>query len=299
MKKRRLVLGAFIALALICAVTAIVWVLQSEKALLINTKGVIAHRERHVIGRNILLMLIVVIPTFVALYFVAWRYRARKDHPNYDPDRSFSGILVQSLLWIVPTCVMAVMMFKTWHDAHELDPYLVLKSETKPLHIQVVALDWKWLFIYPEQQIATTNFVAFPEKTPIHFTLAADGSPMNSFWIPQLGSQIYAMTGMMTQLHLMADEPGEYPGRAAEINGEGLADMTFIAKATSTTDFESWVALVRESPLHLDEATYNKLSQPFIYKPVSLYSTVDKDLFHKIVMKYDTPPTGKRRSEVE
>lgn len=298
MNRKRLAFGLLVTLALICAVTAIVWVLQSEKALVINTKGVLAHRERHVIGRNILLMLIVVVPTFIALYTVAWRYRARKGHPKYDPHHSY-GTLVQCLLWITPTIVMAVMMVKTWDDAHELDPYRALKSTEKPLDIQVVALDWKWLFIYPEQQIATTNFVLFPEKTPIHFTLAADGSPMNSFWIPQLGGQIYAMTGMMTQIHLMADEPGEYPGRAAEINGEGLADMTFVAKATTPSDFESWVALVRESPLHLDEANYNKLAKPFIYKPVSLYSTVDKDLFHKIVMKYDTPPTGKRRSQVE
>lgn len=293
MNRKRFSIGVLVALFLICAIAAIVGVLQSDKALLLNPKGIIAEREHHVISRNILLMLTVVIPTLIALFIIAWRYSAHKNHSKYDPNHSY-GSLGQIILWIIPSIVIAVMMFKTWHDAHELDPYKPLQSTEKSLHIQVVALDWKWLFIYPEQGIATTNLVAFPEKTPIHFTLAADGSPMNSFWIPQLGSMIYAMTGMMTQLHLMANEPGEYPGRAAEINGEGLADMTFIAKVTSEADFNTWVAKVRQSPLHLDEATYNDLSKRFIYKPITLYSTVEKGLFDKIVMKYMYMPASKQ-----
>jgi cytochrome o ubiquinol oxidase subunit II len=295
MDKKRLSIGVLVALVLICALTAMVGVLQSDKALVLNPKGIIAEREHHVIVRNILLMLIVVVPTIIALFVIAWRYRAHKNHPGHDPNHSY-GSFGQVILWIIPSIVIAVMMFKTWYDAHELDPYKPLQTTEKSLQIQVVALDWKWLFIYPEQGIATTNLVAFPEKIPIHFTLAADGSPMNSFWIPQLGTQIYAMTGMMTQLHIMANEPGDYPGRAAEINGEGLADMTFVAKVTSQADFNAWVAEVRRSPQHLDEATYNKLVKPFVYKPITFYSTVEKDLFHHIVMKYMFIPSGHRGS---
>src|SRR5262249_6679452 len=143
--------------------------------------------------------------------------------------------------------IIAPMAVITWRSAHELDPYKPLQSEARPLMIQVVALDWKWLFIYPEEGIATVNFIQFPVHTPIQFTLTADGSPMNSFWIPQLSGQIYSMTGMTTPLHIIADEPGEYAGRANELNGKGFADMHFVAKATSQSEFDEWVASVKGS----------------------------------------------------
>ncbi len=186
-------------------------------------------------------MLIIIVPTFILLFVVAWKYRAKNAKAKYDPEHSH-GVFGELILWMIPSVVIAVMAVITWNATHKLDPYKPLESEVKPLTIQVVALDWKWLFIYPEQGIATLNFVQFPERTPIHFELSADGSPMNSFWIPQLSGQIYSMTGMTTQLHIMADGPGEYTGRAAEINGEGFADMTFVAKSTSQSDFEDWVA---------------------------------------------------------
>jgi cytochrome o ubiquinol oxidase subunit 2 len=183
------------------------------------------------------------------------------------------------------------MAVHTWNETHELDPYKPLKSEVEPLEIQVVAMDWKWLFIYPKQGIASLNYFQFPERTPIHLKLAADGSPMNSFWLPQLSGQIYAMSGMVTQLHLMADAPGIYKGRAAEINGEGYADMTFIAKSTTESDFEEWVANVKQSPLQLNNHLYNKLIAPSLNNPTTLYSTVEEGLFNKIVMKYMHSPS--------
>jgi cytochrome o ubiquinol oxidase subunit 2 len=238
-----------------------------------------ARSELHLLITQILLMLIVIIPTFIFL-FVTVRQKS--------PPKKWQ--MKQSILWLVPTSVIAIMAVVTWQAAHKLDPYQPLKSEFKPLTIQVVALDWKWLFIYPEQGIATLNYVQFPAAIPIHFTLAADGSPMNSFWIPQLSGQIYSMSGMSTSLHLMADGPGQYTGRAAEINGKGYADMTFVVRSSSTSDFEDWVGHVKQSSEQLTEATYSDLIKPSIKNPITFYSSVENNLYHKIMMKYMDHP---------
>jgi cytochrome o ubiquinol oxidase subunit 2 len=150
-----------------------------------------------------------------------------------------------------------------------------------------VALDWKWLFIYPKEQIATLNYMRIPEKTPIDLTLCADGSPMNSFWVPQLSGQIYAMSGMTTPLHIIADVPGVFTGRAAEINGQGFADMTFIVESTERADFDAWVLEVKQSKLLLTQEFYTELVKPSMRHPVTFYSHVDEGLFHNIVMKYE------------
>jgi cytochrome o ubiquinol oxidase subunit 2 len=148
-----------------------------------------------------------------------------------------------------------------------------------------VALQWKWLFIYPEQNIATVNFVEFPNSTPVNFQLTAD-APMNSFWIPELGGQMYAMPGMSTQLHLMADRPGEFNGSAAEISGKGFSGMKFIAKATSQKDFDTWVKSVKQSSNMIDLSKYNKLAEPSENNPVITYASVEKDLYNSIIMKF-------------
>jgi cytochrome o ubiquinol oxidase subunit II len=272
-------------LAILCAGIAIYFVLRSDSALLTHPKGIIARSELNLITTNYLLMLIVIVPTFILLFVVAWKYRAKNSKAKHEPKQSH-GVFRELILWIIPSVIIAVMSVITWNAAHELDPYQPLKSEVKPLTIQVVALDWKWLFIYPEQGIATVNFVQFPEGTPIHFALSADGSPMNSFWIPQLSGQIYSMTGMITQLHMMADAPGVYAGRAAEINGEGFAGMTFVAKSTSQSDFDDWVAHVKQSRLQLTRSVYNELAKSSQNNPIALYSHVEEGLFNQIVMKY-------------
>ena len=192
-------------------------------------------------------------------------------------------------MWGIPSIVVAIMAIVTWERTHRLDPYKPLESEAKPLTIQVVAMDWKWLFIYPELGIATLNYFYIPERTPIHLRLTADGSPMNSFWIPQLSGQIYSMTGMSTQLYIMADAAGEYVGRAVEINGEGYADMTFSVKSVSAENFENWVTQVKSSPLRLTEDFYDTLVKPNVNKSILLFSEVEKDLYHKIIHKYMYP----------
>jgi cytochrome o ubiquinol oxidase subunit II len=267
---------------------AIYFVLRNEKALLTHPRGIIAYSELNLITTNILLMLIVVVPTFILLFVTVWRYHAKNSKAKYDPEHSI-GVSGELILWTIPSIIIAVMIAITWDATHELDPSKPIKAEAKPLTIQVVALDWKWLFIYPEQGIASVNFVQFPERTPIHLALSADNSPMNSFWVPQLSGQIYCMTGMTTPLHIMADAPGEYTGRAAEINGDGFADMTFVVKSTSQSDFDDWVAYVKQSPLQLTDLIYNELVKRSKNNPIALYSYVEEDLFNKIIMKYMHP----------
>ena len=278
----------FALLAILGAFFAIFFVLRSDKALLVHPKGIIAHRELNLMVTQILLMLVVVVPTYLALFVVVWKYRAQNGKSHYDPEHSHGG-LGQCILWMIPTVIIAVMAVVTWDTTHALDPYKPLESEVKPLKIQVVALDWKWLFIYPEQEIASVNFVQFPEKTPIQFELSADGSPMNSFWIPQLSGQIYAMSGMVTTLHMMADAPGVYSGRAAEINGDGFAAMTFVVQSSTQEDFDHWVDAVKKSPLQLTDSAYNELLRPSQNNPITLYSNVEKEMLNKIIMKYMHP----------
>ncbi len=285
MKRIKFAIGI---LAIMSMALAIFFVLRSDGSLITHPKGIIAHSELNLINTVILLMLIIVVPTFILLFAIAWKYRAKNSKAKYEPETK-GGVFKELILWIIPSIIIAAMAPITWKFTHQLDPYRPLSSEVEPLAIQVVALDWKWLFIYPEQGIATVSFFQFPAGTPIHLSLAADGSPMNSFWLPQLSGQIYAMTGMITQLHIMADESGVYTGRAAEINGKGFADMTFVAKSTSRSDFDAWVEEVKRSPLRLTHSAYTELAKPSQKHPIALYSYAEKDLFNEIVMKYMHP----------
>lgn len=287
MKKIKFLL---IVVAILIAVFAVYFVLSSEKTLLLNPKGMIAKAELELIIANITLMLIIIVPTYILLFTIVWKYCIKNEKTEYEPDHNF-GVKGEILMWGLPTIIVIALGFLTWEATHHLDPYKPLKSDIKPLVIEVVAMDWKWLFIYPELGIATLNDFHIPERTPIHLKLTADGSPMNSFWIPQLSGQIYSMTGMTTQLHLIADGQGDYVGKAIEINGEGYSDMTFAAKSSSKENFDQWVADVKKSPLHLSDDVYKELIKPSINKSVILFSDVEKDLFLKIVNKY-MYPTG-------
>lgn len=281
MKKSRIFA---IILIVLCAVYASYFVLSSDKALVAQPKGLVAHKQLELIITNILLMLVIIVPTYFILFFTVWKYRESNTKADYEPNRQ-PKTFHTALLWLLPSIIVAIMGIITWKATHELDPFKPLKSDVKPVTIQVVAMDWKWLFIYPDHGIATLNFFQFPEQTPINLALSADGSPMNSFWLPQLSGQIYAMTGMTTRLHIMADGPGEYHGRAAEINGEGLADMTFVAKSCSSKDFETWVAEAKKSPIQLTDDIYNELVKRSINSSIIFYSQVEQELFDKIVMR--------------
>lgn len=277
-----------VILGIVIAWLAIIFVLASENSLVLHPKGIVAQKELELIITNIVLMLIIIVPTYILLFTVVYKYCIKKEGANHEPDHSF-GTLGELLMWGVPSVIVFVMAIVNWKATHNLNPYKPLESDLKPLTIQVVAMDWKWLFIYPELGIASLNYFHIPERTPIHLKLAADGSPMNSFWIPQLSGQIYSMTGMTTQLYLMAEGPGDYMGRAVEINGKGYADMTFAVKSSPLKEFEAWVSESKRSTLHLTEDSYNELVQPSVNKSIIIFSEVEEGLYHKIIHKYMYP----------
>ncbi|MGH7203433.1 MAG: ubiquinol oxidase subunit II [Candidatus Levyibacteriota bacterium] len=257
---------------------------------LLNPQGTVALQERNLIFAAVSLMLVVVVPVFALAFYVGWKYHANNSKAAYIPDWDHN-IKLQVFIWGFPTVIICILAGMVWVYAHKLDPHVALASNTKPLTIQVVALRWKWLFIYPDQHIATLNYVVFPEKTPVHFELTASDTPMNSFWIPQLGGQIYAMSGMATQTHLIADGIGEYRGSNAEISGAGFADMTFTAKSVSQSDFSTWVNSVKQSPQTLSLDTFHKLAKPYKDNKAAFYSSTADNLYTTIVMKYMAHPT--------
>jgi cytochrome o ubiquinol oxidase subunit 2 len=251
---------------------------------LLDPKGPIGADEKSIIILATLLMLIVVIPVIVMAIVFPWRYRASNTRATYSPNWSHSG-RIEAVVWLVPCIIIAGLATVTWISSHDLDPYKPISpvhataSNGKPLEVQVVSLDWKWLFIYPTLNIATVNELAFPAGTPVHFDLTS-GSVMNSFFIPQLGSQIYTMAGMQTQLSLLANEPGNFLGISANYSGGGFSDMKFRARAMTDADFENWVKTVRASHDTLTPAVYRSLEKPTEKVPVTYYSEVGPNIFH-------------------
>jgi cytochrome o ubiquinol oxidase subunit 2 len=255
-----------------------------------NPQGPVALQEHDLMLHMVLIMLIVVIPVSITLFVFAWNYRAGNPNAKHDSEQPYS-IAGELVLWLIPAVIVAALWILTWQSAHRLDPYNPIQSSAQPITIEVIALPWKWLFIYPAQNIATVNFIEFPVNTPVHFELTAD-APMSSFWIPQLGTQIYAMAGMETQLTTMASTIGEFTGKDTEINGTGYAGMTFVAKSTSQDDFNTWVQSIKQTSGIFDLASYTALSQPSQNNPVASYSSVNGDLFNSILMKFMNPSTS-------
>ncbi|WP_020203454.1 MULTISPECIES: ubiquinol oxidase subunit II [Cupriavidus] len=250
----------------------------------LDPKGQIGADEKNIILIATWLMLLVVVPVIILVFTFAWKYRASNKNARYEPDWSHStGIEV--VVWLIPCLIILVLGIITWKSSHDLDPYKPIESDVKPITIEAVALNWKWLFIYPELHIATVNEIAFPVNTPVNFKITSD-SIMNSFFIPQLGSQIYAMAGMETKLHLIANEAGSYDGMSANYSGGGFSGMKFKAKAVSNFDFEQWVKQVRASSRELNLADYEQLAKPSEKEPVTLFAKVDPQLYHGILHKY-------------
>ncbi|WP_079989555.1 ubiquinol oxidase subunit II [Candidatus Protochlamydia phocaeensis] len=277
--------------AVVMLVSTALVLIYSDKIAMLNPKGLIALKERDLIFISIGLMLLVVIPVLLMTPFFAWLYRASKKHNKYEPNWDYSFI-AEAVWWGVPCIIIFIIAIITWKTSHELDPFRPIESDKKTLTIQVVALQWKWLFLYPEQNIATVNFLQIPEKTPIKFEITAD-APMNSFWIPQLSGQVYAMPGMRTLLHLIADEPGEYRGSSANLSGEGFSGMWFTTHASSEADFERWVHSMQQSADKLDQKGYDQLAKPSKNNPRSSFILADKGLFDQIMMKYMMPMPSK------
>lgn len=260
---------------------------------LLAPAGPIAAQQKTLILTVVGLLLGLALPTLAVFFTVAWKYRA--GNPNAKKYKQKKHKLWHEIfLWVLPMSIIAVLAVINWQSAHAIDPYKPLTatasdgSAVQPLTIEVVALNWKWLFIYPEQHIATVNFIQFPVNTPLNFVMTAD-APMNSFWIPQLGGQMGVMAGMETHLHLMATRPGDFAGSEIEINGPGYAGMRFTARASSRADFDAWVASLKNATttdLTLTQAVYDDLTMPTENNPPAFYNSVAPTLFEDIMKKY-------------
>lgn len=259
--------------------------LQGKDIALTNPAGLIAREQYRAMVVTVGIMLLIAVPSLTAFYFVAWKYRANNAKATYDSNLQHGKLFVLSL-WGIPTLFMIVLAIFMWSVTHKYVPQHAIASDEKPLTIQVIALRWKWLFIYPEQNIATVNFVQVPTGTPLRFELTADEAPMSSFWIPHFGGQLYAMTGHVNPLNLLAEDTGDYIGSSAEINGAGFAGMRFTARASSKESFELWVQEAQRSAMTLNNDNYQKLLRPSENTPVVFYSDVESNLYNRVVMKY-------------
>lgn len=269
-------LGAVIAMMVIAS--------QGVSAPVVDTKGFIGNSQRDLLYFAVLVMLIVVLPVFFLVFFISWRYREGNKKAKYLPNWA-SNKWLETIWWGVPIAIIGVLSVVTWQTSHSLDPYRPLEPSKEPVQVQVVALQWKWLFIYPEAMVASVGEMAMPVQTPVEFTITSD-APMNSFWIPQLGGQIYAMSGMSTKLHLDANTPGDYRGVSANLSGEGHSSMTFTAKARKDTDYSAWLNHAQKNGQLLDSAEYEELRLPSKDEGVKYYRLASKELYDSIISRY-------------
>jgi cytochrome o ubiquinol oxidase subunit II len=257
---------------------------------LLHPAGAVAAQQGHLIVVSTILMLLVIVPVMALTVLFAWRYRKSNSEATYAPDWDHSTQL-ELVIWAAPLLIIIALGAVTWINTHTLDPYRPLRprnaghpvaADTKPLTVEVVALDWKWLFIYPEQGIAVVNELAAPVDVPITFKITAS-SVMNSFFIPALAGQIYAMPGMQTELHAVMNRAGDYDGFSANYSGAGFSDMRFKFHGLSAGDFEHWVQAVKAGGQTLDREGYLRLERPSEHDPVRRYATVADGLYDSIL----------------
>ena len=261
---------------------------------ILDPRGPVASAQRLLLINSTAIMLVVIVPVILMALGFAWWYRASNPRATRSEELRYEG-RVDFVVWSIPALVVILLGGITWVGSHLLDPRTPIESTVKPLPVYVVSLDWKWLFIYPDQGIAAVNRLVIPAGTPITFHLTS-ATVMNSFLVPQLGSQIYTMPGMTTHLNLLADNPGEYPGISANFSGDGFADMRFTAKAVPAADFDSWVAQVRGSGPALDTPGYAALAKPSIAAPPTTFRSVEPGLFQRIVDQTALGPQQLRTS---
>ncbi|MGH7157214.1 MAG: ubiquinol oxidase subunit II [Candidatus Saccharimonadales bacterium] len=282
-KHKYYILGALVLAFLLLAG----WYLHSHFIPVLQPRGTVARQERNLIIVALALAALVVVPVYTMTIMIAWKYRASNTKARYTPDWD-SHRLMEITWWAIPGAIILVFSIITWNSSRTLDPFRPLSSAQSPLTIQVVALDWKWLFIYPQQKIASVNYLQMPVNVPVNFELTSD-SVMNSFWVPALGSQIYTMPGMSTQIHLMATQAGSYRGSSANISGEGFASMDFMAQASSSSGFAQWVKQAQASSNWLDLVSYSNLAKPSQNTPVTYFSHAYSSLYNYVIGRYMAP----------
>jgi cytochrome o ubiquinol oxidase subunit 2 len=263
------------------AIGAAILLTSCTPAGVLDPQGPIAAAQRLLLINSTAIMLVVVIPVIVATLWCAWWYRASNTHASRSADESYEG-RVEFVVWSIPALTVILLGGVIWIGSHQLDPRAPIAGTSEPLRVDVVALDWKWLFIYPDKGVASVNQLVVPAGTPIQFRLTS-ATVMNSFFVPQLGSQIYAMGGMTTHLNLMADRPGEFAGFSANYSGGGFSWMRFVVKSVPSGDFNAWLDQARSSGSALDDPGYAALAKPSKDVPPSIYRAVDPKMFERIV----------------
>jgi cytochrome o ubiquinol oxidase subunit 2 len=262
----------------------------------LDPQGPVASAQRLILFDSVGIMLAIVVPTILATLGVAFWFRASNTRTLYWPEWRYSGRL-EMIVWSIPTMTVMLLGSLCWVASHDLDPGKPLASDAKPLPIQVVSLDWKWLFIYPDQGIAGVNTLTVPVGTPLAFALTSSGV-MNSFFVPQLGSQIYTMGKMTTRLYLQADNPGVFQGRSFNFSGDGFSDMHFLVHAVPPDEFAAWAAKTKGAGPALDPQSYTELEKPSQAVPPFTYGSVSSGLFTMIAGGTMPPLAAPRRHEL-
>ena len=247
----------------------------------LDPQGPVGVSEKLIIVDSVAIMLAIVVPLIFATFAFAWWFRASNKRATYRPSWTFSGHL-ELIIWAIPMLVITFLGGIAWFGSQSLDPFRPLDSPVRPVEVEAVSLDWKWLFIYPDEGIATVNQLVVPAGTPLHFKITS-ASVWNAFFVPQLGSMIYSMAGMTTQLNLQADKPGTFPGLSAQFSGDKFSDMHFDVRAVEGDAYQQWVAGVKNSGGELDVAAYARLAQTADSAPPATYKSVDPTLFAAIV----------------
>ncbi len=256
----------------------------------LDPKGPIGDANRQLLVDSVAIMLAIVVPTIIAVLGAAWWYRSSNTRAQYLPDFEYSGRL-ELIVWAIPLLTIMLLGGVAWVGSHDLDPARPLASTKEPLNVQVVSLDWKWLFIYPDQHVASVNRLVVPAGVPIHFMLTS-GSVMTAFFVPQLGSMIYTMNRMQTQLHLAADEPGKFRGLATQLSGDGFADMHFEVEAKTEPEFFDWLGQVRAQGEELTPERYIELSKQSVLPAPITFRVVSDGLFEKVLNQTLPPGPG-------
>jgi cytochrome o ubiquinol oxidase subunit 2 len=256
----------------------------------LDPKGPIGDANKTILIDSVAIMLAIVVPTIAATLAAAWWWRSSNTRARYLPDFEYSGQL-ELIVWAIPLLTIMLLGGVAWIGSHDLDPARPLASKEAPLNVQVVSLDWKWLFIYPDQHVASVNRLVIPAGTPIHFSLTS-GSVMTAFFVPQLGSMIYTMNRMRTQLHLAADKPGTFRGLASQLSGDGFADMHFEVVAKSAPDFYDWLGQARAAGPELTPESYIELSKQSVVAKPFTFRTVADGLFEKVLDQTLPPGPG-------
>jgi cytochrome o ubiquinol oxidase subunit II len=280
------------AVAMRCAVVMAPVVLSGCQPAVLDPQGPVGLAQKTILIDSLAIMLVIVVPTIAAILAFAWWYRASNERAVYLPDWVYSG-RIELIVWSIPLMVIMLLGGVVWIGSHDLDPAKPLPSSAAPLDVQVVSMDWKWLFIYPAQGVASVNQVVIPAGVPIHFSLTS-ASVMNAFFIPQLGSMIYTMNGKTTQLNLQADAPGTFLGLSSQFSGDGFADMHFDVLALPAEQFTAWIEATRATGRALNPETYSALTRQSTNIPPFTYSAVEPQLFQQIVTQKLPPGPGPR-----